>query len=150
MPSIKDQSTVEAIAREFTSNGRNKEKAMRTIGYAESSCKSGKAVGDVYGNLRVIAAIKAIDDKMAEEQDISREILVKKMMNIVDNGTKTEKTRAASLVADMMGYKREAAPNKEREQARAARMTKEDKELAAIAARVRTEQEARKGLRLRA
>ena len=57
MPSIKDQSTVDMIAREFCSNGRDKAQGMRTIGYAESSCKSGKAVGDVYGNLRVKAAI---------------------------------------------------------------------------------------------
>jgi len=61
MPSIKDQSTVNAIAREFTTNGRNKEAAMRKIGYAESSCKSGKAVKDVFGNLRVREAIEAID-----------------------------------------------------------------------------------------
>lgn len=67
MPSIKDDSTVEAIAREFTSNGRNKEQAMRTIGYAVSSCKSGKAVRDVYGNLRVKQAIARIDAESAKE-----------------------------------------------------------------------------------
>ena len=36
---------------------------MDTIGYAKSSCKSGKAVKDVYGNLRVEAAIAHIDAK---------------------------------------------------------------------------------------
>ena len=148
MPSIKDESTVKAIAREFVSNGRNKEQAMRTIGYAESSCKSGKAVRDVYGNLRVKAEIARLDAENAEKQDISRELLVDKMLAIVEDGTKTEKTRAASLIADMMGYKRESAPNKEREQARAARMTDEDKRVAALAARIRTEEEARKGLRI--
>lgn len=66
MPSIKDESTVEAVAREYCSNGRDKAQGMRTIGYAESSCKSGKAVKDVYGNLRVIAAIKRIDTKSAQ------------------------------------------------------------------------------------
>jgi hypothetical protein len=71
MPSIKDQSTVEAIAREYCSNGRDKANAMRTIGYAESSCKSGKAVGDVYGNLRVKDAIRAIDVKSAKIAEFS-------------------------------------------------------------------------------
>jgi hypothetical protein len=40
---------------------------MRVIGYAESSCKSGRAVEDVYGNLRVKAAIKAIDEQRSAE-----------------------------------------------------------------------------------
>ena len=150
MPSIKDDSTVEAIAREFTSNGRNKAAAMRTIGYAESSCVSGQAQGDVYNNLRVKAAIKAIDDKRADKADITRELLVDKMYDIVNDNTstKTERTRAASLIADMIGAKREAAPNKEREQALAARMSKEDREVAKLAARLRTEHEARKGIKL--
>ena len=73
MPSVKDQSTAEAIAREYCSNGRNKEQGMRTIGYAESSCQSGKAVGDVYGNLRVKAAIAQIDAKTAQETGYSVE-----------------------------------------------------------------------------
>ena len=75
MPSIKDESTVEAIAREFTSNGRNKERALKAIGYAESSCKSGKAVKDVFGNLRVKSAIARIDTRNMEEQDVTRETI---------------------------------------------------------------------------
>ena len=34
MPSIKDQSTVRALAREFCSNGRNATQALVTIGYS--------------------------------------------------------------------------------------------------------------------
>ncbi|KKL23492.1 hypothetical protein LCGC14_2424850 [marine sediment metagenome] len=73
MPSIKDQSTVEAVAREFCSNGRDKAQSMRTVGYAESSCKSGKAVGDVYGNLRVRQAIAAIEAGIKAEHVADRE-----------------------------------------------------------------------------
>lgn len=85
MPSIKDNSTVEAIAREFTSNGRNKERAMRTIGYAESSCKSGKAVKDVYGNLRVKQAIARIDAKTSEKIEHNQEIAIKKLYADYEN-----------------------------------------------------------------
>lgn len=72
MPSVKDQETADAIALEYISNGRDKAQAMRTIGYAESSCKSGKAVGDVYGNLRVKEAIARIDAKTRSESVASR------------------------------------------------------------------------------
>jgi hypothetical protein len=73
MPSIKDPTTVQAIAREYCSNGRDKAEAMRTIGYAESSCKSGRAVGDVYGNVRVKAAILAIDEAGAAKSETTIE-----------------------------------------------------------------------------
>jgi hypothetical protein len=76
MPSIKDHTTVKAIAREYCSNGRDKAQAMRTIGYAESSCKSGKAVGDVYGNLRIKEAIRAIDAKTTAKLDHTRQIAI--------------------------------------------------------------------------
>jgi len=82
--------------------------------------------------------------------DVTREQLIEKMYAIVTDptSTKTEKVRAASLVADMIGAKREVAPNQEREQALMKAMSKEDRALAALAARLRTEDEARKGIKL--
>ncbi len=150
MPSIKDQSTVNAIAQEFTSNGRNKTQAMLTIGYDDEYADSGVGQKSVYGNVRVIAAIKAIDDKIEQKYDSSRESLISKLMDIINKTTSTAKeiTSAASLIGDFMGHKRDLAPNKAKEQAILARMSSEDKELALIASRVRTELEARKGLKI--
>jgi hypothetical protein len=150
MPSIKDPTTVQAIAREFTSNGRNKTQCMITIGYGKGYSDTGAGQGSVFGNVRVIEAIRAIDDESATKTDITRELLVEKMYAIIEDSTsnKADMTRAASLIADMQGYKREAAPNKEMEQAIAQRMSSEDKELARVTAMIRTNEEARKGLRI--
>ena len=60
MPSIKDDSTVEAIAQEFCSNGRKKEETLRKIGYKENYCKF-RGSGVVFSNVRVMAAIARID-----------------------------------------------------------------------------------------
>lgn len=72
MPNIKDKSTVEAIAREFTSNGRNKTEALRTIGYKDSYCDN-NGTGVVYTNARVIEAIARIDADTGLKMDWSRE-----------------------------------------------------------------------------
>ena len=72
MPSIKDKSTVDAIAVEFTSNGRNKEQALKTMGYAESTYKSGRGCKDVYGNTRVKTAIAKIDAKTIAKAEYER------------------------------------------------------------------------------
>ena len=65
MPSIKDQSTVEAIAREYCSNGRNKLEALKTIGY-KKSYYSTRGISVVYSKVRVKAAIAEIDTENAE------------------------------------------------------------------------------------
>ena len=49
---------------------------------------------------------------------------------------------------DLLGFRREVAPNKEMEQAIAQRMSGEDKELARVTAKIRTDEESRKGLKL--
>ena len=66
MPNIKDQSTVQAIAREYCSNGRNKCEAMRKVGYKDSYCDN-RGTGIVYTNDRVIKAIRAIDEAGAAQ-----------------------------------------------------------------------------------
>ena len=67
MPNIKDKSTVEAIAREYCSNGRNKGDALRTIGYSDSYCDT-LGIGKVYSNIRVKDAIARIDSRQAAQQ----------------------------------------------------------------------------------
>lgn len=148
MPSITDKTTVKALARAFTSNGRKQEQAMVEVGYKPAYANS--YCGKMWENKALIAAIRVIDDKSAAKTDITRELLVKKMYDIVEDKTsnKADMTRAASLIADMQGYKREAAPNKEMEQAIAQRMSSEDKELARVTAKIRTDEESRKHLKL--
>ena len=75
MPSIKDKSTVEAIAREFCSNGRCKGEALRTIGYKDSYCNT-RGIGVVYSNTRIIDAIARIDAKTTAKLDHDRTIAI--------------------------------------------------------------------------
>lgn len=104
MPSIKDPTTVKAIAQEYCGNGRDKAKAMKTIGYAESSCKSGRAVKYVYGNVRVKTAIAKIDAKTAKKHTITRNEIIEELriMAGLDEGGKqvnnAEKIRSLELL----------------------------------------------------
>ncbi len=67
IPSIKDESTVEAIAREFCSNGRKKQEALASIGYADSyATESGRGCEVVFSNVRVKQAISRIDAIQAQ------------------------------------------------------------------------------------
>lgn len=73
MPSITEQSTVELIAKTFTGVcDRNKTQTMVKVGYDVGYANSGKGHKTVYKNIRVIAAIKAIDDALVEEIDWNR------------------------------------------------------------------------------
>lgn len=145
MPSIKDQSTVEAIAREFCSNGRDKAQGMRTIGYAESSCKSGKAVKDVYGNLRVQAAIARIDAKTAQKLQITRETQLTDLEE-AKQMARDLKMPAAFVSAcreqdNILGLIRDKAPNTEKVDEMLQRMSAEELAYRRAYAKQRTEAE---------
>ena len=75
MPNIKDDSTVEAIAQEFTSNGRCKGKALEAIGYSKGYANT-QGIIVVYSNVRVKAAIAKIDAKTAKILDHDRAIAI--------------------------------------------------------------------------
>jgi len=135
--------------REYTTNGHNASKAYSK---AYPDCISGhrQAGSALLTNLDIRQEIDRIEAKSEAKVDITRELLVAKMYAIIEDNTsnKADMTRAASLIADMCGYKREAAPNQEKERAILARMSSEDKELAQLAAKLRTDAETRKGLKL--
>ncbi len=135
--------------REYTTNGHNATKAYKT---AYPDCNGGwdRLGPRLMSKDEIRAEIDRIEAKVEEKTDISREMLVTEMYDIIKDATsnKADKTRAASLIADMQGYKREAAPNKEMEQAIAQRMSSEDKELARVTAKIRTDEESRKHLKL--
>ncbi len=78
MPNIKDQSTVNAIAREFCSNGRKKGIALESVGYSKTyALESGRGCNVVFSNVRVIAAIAKIDAKHEKKLDHTRDIAIK-------------------------------------------------------------------------
>lgn len=77
MPSIKDESTVEAIARAFTSNGRKKQEALSSVGYADSyAWGGGRGCEVVFSNVRVKAAIARIDTEIGDKREHDREASV--------------------------------------------------------------------------
>ena len=65
MPSIRQDSTVETIARAFCSNGRKQEQAMIDAGYSKAYANS--YCGKLWENPRLRAAIRRIDDEMRTE-----------------------------------------------------------------------------------
>ncbi len=73
MPSIKDKSTIEAIAREFTSNSRSQANALMSVGYSRFySERQGKKL---FNNVQVIEAIERIDAVSAEEAGVTVETM---------------------------------------------------------------------------
>ena len=75
MPSISDKSTVDLIARLFTSNGRKQEKAMIDAEYSKAYAKS--YCGKLWENPRLIAAIKAIDEESAAKMEVTKQSMTK-------------------------------------------------------------------------
>ncbi len=70
MPSIKDKSTVDAIAREFCSNDRSKAKALMAVGYSRFySERQGKKL---FNNVQLNEAIAKIDKETSEILDWNR------------------------------------------------------------------------------
>lgn len=146
MPDIRDKSTIKAIAREFTSNSRNKTQAMITVGYDEGYADSGKGHKTVFGNIRVIAEIKRIDDEREAESDFTRADQLKSLNTAKDLAT-TQKQPAALVSAireqnEMLGYHRDKAPNQEKQQAIANRMSEQEKAIAEEVARILTDKAA--------
>ncbi len=75
MPSIKDQSTVKEIAREFISNGRNKTEALKSVGYSHKYIDN--FAGKIWGNIGLTTAIAEIDAKTAKKCEHNRKIAIK-------------------------------------------------------------------------
>ena len=137
MPDIRDNSTVEAIAQAFTSNGRVKSLALEAVGYQE---RYSRTVGlKLYDNIRLIEAIARIDGITEDKCDYSRESQLEKLQDIVS----TTKNQPSAVVAairaqnSMLGYDQEKAPNEEAARQRAERMTDEDRAIAEMASNER-------------
>jgi hypothetical protein len=80
-------------------------------------------------NDKIIAVKDALQADNREKADYSREKLLETMQGIVQNGAKdSDRIKAGSLIADCCGWKRENAPNPEREASRRI-MTAQEKRL---------------------
>jgi len=76
MPSIKDKSTVEAIARIYYGEGkRNKTETLKIVGYKPSYYKT-RGLGVVYSNVRVKEAMKAVEAETMEKHEHNQEIAI--------------------------------------------------------------------------
>ena len=71
MPSIKDQSTVELVARLFCGEcKRNKTQTLEKAGYGVGYA-AGRGHVPVFGNVRVMQAISRIDTKSVKKADLT-------------------------------------------------------------------------------
>ncbi len=97
MPCIKDKSTVQAIARAFTSKAmsRDKEKTLLEVGYTKSYARS---IGmRIYERPEVIAAIKAIDDDVQVKYEYNLDIaldLLRRRLTYLEEKAKDGDTQA--------------------------------------------------------
>ncbi len=100
MPSIKDESTVEAIARAFCGEAKRcKTEALRIVGYSKGYYLGGRSAEVVWGNERVKAAIARIDAKTRVECVKSRKIRQKFWSDAMDNAPNwCDRLRASELL----------------------------------------------------
>lgn len=142
MPSIKDKSTVEAIAREFCSNGRNKERAMKSVGYSENYAEHRAEC--VLGNVGVKAAIAKIDGKTAKKAEITRTTQLADLEE-AKQMARDLRMPAAFVSAcreqdNILGLVRDKAPNTEKIAEMVALMSDEEIEIRRIVAKIRTDE----------
>ena len=133
----------QAFVQAYCNNGYNATKAYKTT-YPD--CKSGhrQAGNRLLTNGDIRKAISAYKAQSAEKADIDRKYVVDKLVTIANSKTSSSRDviSALSLASDVCGFKRDTAPNAERETARAQRMSDEERELALALAKLRTDAEA--------
>ena len=140
MPKTKGMTAKETAAVSYycepTSETRNNGvQSCLAAGY--SNC-----IGSEHNALRVLAkdyiktAITTTRDKIGKSITVSREFCLDKLLHIVDT-TNDDRTAIAAItvIGDFAGYKRELAPNQEREQARQDLLSTEVKEIMVLVRR---------------
>ncbi len=135
-------------ANELTYN-KGRESA-RAAGYKGNDNTLAVVATENLNKPNVIAEIARINSETAELMQITRAGQHKKLAEAFkvakDNNQASAMVSAIREDNEMCGYHREKALNPEKEAEKAARMTDEERRLAEITAKVRVEQEARKGI----
>lgn len=88
----------------------------------------------LWNNVEITKQIDRLQAKTELNTDMSRNYLVTRLKKIVDKETSTDRDviSAASGIADLCGYKRDPAPNEEREAQRQAKVDDEARALAEL------------------
>lgn len=84
MPTIRNQETVDLIAQNYCSNGHNKEKALKTVGYSDSYAET-LGHTKVYGNIRVKEAISKIEAKNKAKIEHNYQIAISELNQVIAN-----------------------------------------------------------------
>lgn len=107
---------IKAIATEYIANGFKPVEALVVGGgynrkYAMNYHKK------IWTNVELLAEIDRLQAKTAIKAEISRDDVINDLIAIKQSSTSSanDKIRALSLISDVCGFKRENAPNKERE-----------------------------------
>ena len=142
----------QAFINEYLVNGHNATKAYKTA-YPNSSDKACESSAcDLLRKPKIVEEISRIQAKTGVEAGKTREGQVKRLDDLIDMAVKQGNVAGAKACIaeqdDLLGFRREAAPNKEMEQAILKRMSSEDKELARVTAMIRTDEEARKSIKI--
>ena len=91
-----------------------KQSAIRA-GYSKTTASN--AASNIIEKCKLRPEIEKYKAKIMEKVDITREMLVKRMADIVfgdEKASNRDITSAASLIGEFMGYKRDNAPNLEK------------------------------------
>jgi hypothetical protein len=85
----------------------------------------------LFDRQEVIDAITEMQVKQELKSEVSRDDCIKKLLDYIDNSdcSVRDKISALSLIADLCGFKRETAPNAEKEAIKASRMGERAKQL---------------------
>lgn len=137
--------------REYTTNGHNASKAYKEA-YPDCNVGWDRLGSRLMRNDELRAEIDRVLTEDGQEAGFTRQDQRQRLLDSYDLAKKGSNpnamTGAARALNTMLGYDTEPAVNQDSQRAILARMSNEDKELAQIAAKVRTEAEARKGLKL--
>jgi len=103
MPSIRDENTVNAIARAYIKLDRNKAAALQDVGYSHSFSYSGKGT-KLYENSRLKAAIAVLETEIVRVQEVDARFLTEKLLYMAEHGKDTDKARAMDMLAKHIDY----------------------------------------------
>ena len=131
MPNRITEDKANAIATEYILTNGDKIQTLLNCGYSNSYAGSSKR-NKVFDNSLIKGKIQQKQNKTAIKADITRDYCIKHLQDIAiaEETSKRDKISAFSLIADMCGFKKELAPNEEKERKRLLRMSLEEKKMA--------------------
>ncbi len=140
-----------AFINEYMINGHNATKAYKTA-YPDAGTSAEFNASRLMSNDKIKAEIARKVAELAETNGHTRVDQLKKLDEAFDKAKSgnqpTAMVSATKAQNEMLGYIQDKAPNAEQAQAVAQRMTEQDRAIAVEVARILTDREASKGLRL--